>query len=129
MKIDKMGWIEGSWKSSGEKITIQETWTRNGAHSMMAVASIYEQDKIILFEVCTITEEKGTLILRIRHFDNQLNAWEEKNSPKLLPLIKAEKNRIYFHGYTFEKNGKDQMTLYIQSTPKDQILTIPYVRI
>ncbi|MEZ4935977.1 MAG: DUF6265 family protein [Crocinitomicaceae bacterium] len=128
MNISKMGWIEGNWKSSGEKITIQENWSRNGAYSMMAVASIYEQNKIIMFEICTITQEKGTLILRIRHFDSHLKAWEEKDQPKVLPLIKEEKNRIYFHGYTFEKTAKDQLTLYIQSNPSDQLLTIPYVK-
>lgn len=128
MKINKMGWLEGNWKSKGKKISIQESWTRNGAHSMMCVASIYESNSIILFEICTITEENGSLILRIRHFDAGLQAWEEKDKPLEKQLIKAAKNRIYFDGYTFEKTGKDQMTLFIQSKPENEMLTIPYVR-
>ena len=123
-----MGWLEGNWKSSGQEITIQESWIRNGAYSMMCVASILENNEIILFEICTITEEEGTLVLRIRHFDKKLNAWEDKKTPLEKKLVKIEKNRFYFDGYTFEKTDKDQITLFIQSKPEDQLLTIPYIR-
>ncbi len=129
IKITKMGWLEGNWKSKGKEISIQESWTRNGAHSMMGVASIYERDKIILFEICTITEEEGTLILRLRHFSDQLKAWEEKDKPIEKKLLKIENSKFYFDGYTFEKVSKDEIKIHIQSNEADEKLTIPYIRI
>jgi hypothetical protein len=127
-KITKVSWLEGNWKSGGKTLNIQESWVRSGNNSMMAVANVYERAKIIFFEICTITEEEGSLVLRIRHFDAQLKAWEEKEKPREFRLVAMEKNFIYFDGYTFENVDKGHMTLHIQSKNDQEKLTIPYVK-
>lgn len=114
--IDKMNWILGDWSANNSK-------------SLMGVASIYSKDNIVLFEILSITEEEGKLYLRLRHFDSKMNAWEEKDQPKTLPLLKVKGNKYFFHGYTFEKIGKDQFKVWIQSDEKDNLITITYNRI
>lgn len=127
--IDKMNWILGDWSATLDNSTVKESWSANNSKSLMGVASIYSKDNIVLFEILSITEEEGKLYLRLRHFDSKMNAWEEKDQPKTLPLLKVKGNKYLFHGYTFEKIGKDQFKVWIQSDEKDNLITITYNRI
>ena len=71
-------------------------------------------DEVVQFyELCTITEENRSLLLRIKHFDKDLKGWEEKNESIEFPLVKIEKNKVYFDGLTFEKLNEDALNIYV----------------
>jgi len=65
------------------------------------------------YELCTITEENESLLLRIKHFDKDLKGWEEKDQSIEFPLVKIEKNKVYFDGLTFEKINEDELNIYV----------------
>ena len=128
-KIEDIKWIEGNWIQKNTPFLIEETWVKNNSSSMMGIAKVSENGKVLFFEICTITEENGSLVLRIRHYDEHLNAAEEKDKPLECKLVEITSDKAYFNGFTFEKLDNDQIRLQIKSQKEDDLLTLTYTRI
>jgi hypothetical protein len=41
-----------------------------------------------------------------------LQGWEEKDEVRSFKVVKVEKNRVYFEGFTFEKVGGNEVNIY-----------------
>ena len=76
-------------------------------------------EQVSFYEIETITEENGTLILRLKHFHANLKGWEEKDETVDFPLVKLEANRALFDGLTFEKISDDEMNIYVMIENND----------
>ena len=79
----------------------------------MATFRLIVDNKVSFYEIETITEENGTLILRLKHFHSDLKGWEEKDETIDFPLVKLEADRAYFEGLTFEKISDNEMNVYV----------------
>jgi len=69
--------------------------------------------------LCTISEENNTLMMRLKHFNSKLIGWEDKDKSIDFPLVKMEKNKIYFDGLTFERISDMKITIYVVLPSKD----------
>jgi len=58
------------------------------------------QEKVHFFELLTIEEESGSLVMRIKHFNPGLKGWEEKDDCVTLDLVAllAERATWYMRG-------------------------------
>ena len=86
---------------------------------MMGMFKLVVRGRIQFYEMMTITEEKGTLILRLKHFESDMKGWEEKNETIDFPLVKIYDDLVFFDQYTFEKTGEDELTVYLVIEDKD----------
>jgi hypothetical protein len=78
-----------------------------------------ENGAIRFCEIAAIVETNGSLEFRLRHFNADLTAWEEKNVVRAFPLIKVADGELYFDGMTYKKNGQDTVTVYLAIKGKD----------
>ena len=129
-KINDVAWIQGNWQAELFGKTVEEIWSKPSSKTMMSVAKLHTENKIEFYEICTISEENESLILRIRHFDSNLNAWEEKNKAMEFKLIEITPKFVYFDGYTFEKVDENKMNIHllIESEKDNKEITINYFR-
>ena len=65
-------------------------------------------------ELMTISEEEGTLRLRIKHFGPQMKGWEEKDKSVEFRFLGLEKNKVLFDGLIFERVSKKKMNVYVK---------------
>ena len=79
----------------------------------MCAFKLVVDGKIKFYELCTITEENNSLILKIKHFNSDLKGWEDKDKSAEFPLVKITKNRVYFDEFTFEKISADEINIYV----------------
>jgi hypothetical protein len=101
--IQDVAWIAGHYACEALGGTAEEIWLPPRAGAMLATFRMIRDDKPSFYEIATISEENGSLMLRILHFDAALHGWEkEKNGPQQFPLVKLEKGKAYFSGFTFE---------------------------
>lgn len=118
-EIEDIAWIAGSWVGEAFGGLSEEIWSDPVAGSMMGMYRSVTRGKVGFYEILTITEENGSLILRLKHFHPDLKGWEEKGVTVDFPLVKVEKNAVWFEGYTFVKESKNEFNVYLAQSGGD----------
>lgn len=111
--IEDVAWISGHWQGEAFGGITEEIWSPPMGNSMMCVFSLINDGKVDFYEIETITEEQGSLILRLKHFHGNLKGWEEKDETVDFPLVKIEGKKAYFEGMTFERISHQEMNIYV----------------
>jgi Domain of unknown function (DUF6265) len=81
--VQSLSFMCGCWitKAPSGDGAIEENWTRAIGNSMVGTCRFIERQQARMFELLTIEDSSSSPVMRIRHFDAQLNAREEKSSP------------------------------------------------
>ena len=118
--LDEVSWIQGHWQGEAFGGITEEIWSPPLGNSMMCAFKLVVNDKVKFYEIVSLTETEGTLMLRLKHFHGDLKGWEEKDVTVDFPLVKLENNKAYFDGFTFEKVTEDEMNIYVVVSNKDK---------
>lgn len=126
-----MDFISGHWKGEAFGGITQEIWSPPLAGSIMCTFKLVVNGQVQFYEICTISEENHSLVLRIKHFDGQLKGWEEKDEVVEFKLVKIEEGKIYFDQFTFEHISDDEINIYvvIQDSGKESEVKFNYRKI
>jgi len=127
--IEDVAWIAGHWRGEAFGGITEEIWSPPIGNAMVASFRLVVDDKVSFYEIETITEENGSLILRLKHFHGNLVGWEEKDETVDFPLVKVERNKAYFDGMTFEKVSDTELNVYVVIEDQDgnkQEMKFPY---
>ena len=117
--IQDMKPLAGTWRGEGLGGTVEEVYSQPQDSVMMGMFRFLEKGKTNFYEFITVSEENGTLIVRLKHFNADLKGWEEKDKTVDFRFVKKEKNRMYFEGQTFEFIGKNKLKIYVAIGQKD----------
>lgn len=129
--LSSIRWIEGHWRGEAFGGLTEEIWTPPLGGSMMCAFKLVVNGKVKFYELVTITEEAGSLVLRLKHFHSTLKGWEEKDKTIDFWLVKVTDNKVYFDEFTFERIGENKMNIYIviQSGGKSEEVKFSYERV
>jgi hypothetical protein len=111
--ITQLAWIAGHWQGEALGGICQEYWVSPQANSMIGMFRLLRNDQIAFYEFLVIVEEAGSLVLKVKHFDSDLEGWEEKDESTLFPLVKLTGNEVFFDGLTFRQTGSDSLTVFV----------------
>jgi Domain of unknown function (DUF6265)/WD40-like Beta Propeller Repeat len=118
-KLENIAWISGNWKGEAFGGLTEENWSEPSGGSMMATFKLINDGKISFYEIIIIREINNTLILQLKHFNNDLKGWETKDDTVDFPLIEITSSKVIFEGMTFEKVSDKQMNVYVDMHNKD----------
>ncbi len=93
-----VAWLAGGWVVEKGETYSEEWWSAPSGDSMVGAWRLSLSGRAKLFELLTLMEEEGRVVLRIRHFDAKGVAWEEKDRPLVLPLVEKGTRRAVFEG-------------------------------
>ena len=130
--IQQVAWLEGHWKADALGGIAEEYWSAPAGNAMMGMFRLLRDDRTIFYEIFTITEEAGSLLLRIKHFHPDLKGWEEKDDTVDFPLVKITEDGAWFDGLTMLKKDEDNLMVYVRSESRDGTvseLMFPYQRV
>ena len=111
--IADMAWYAGHWTGEGLGGFNEEIWSPPRNSAMMGMYRMQKDTKIVFYELLTLLEENGSLLLRLKHFNPNLTGWEEKDKTIDFPLVAKKDGMLYFDGMTFKPEGKDAVTVYL----------------
>lgn len=117
--LSEIDWLQGHWQGEAFGGITEEMWSPPLGKSMMCAFKLVVNNQVKFYEITTITEENGTLMLRLKHFHNDLKGWEEKDVTQDFRLVKVAQNRIYFEGFTFERISKNELNMYVMTGNAD----------
>ena len=125
--IQQVSWITGQWKGEAFGGITEENWSEPSGGSMMATFKLISDGKVSFYEIETISEVNNSLLLRLKHFNNELKGWETKDETLDFPLIRVTKNKAIFEGMVFESVDENTMVVYVAIQQKDgTTVTIPF---
>lgn len=112
-ELRQVEWIAGHWRGEAFGGIAEEIWTSPLGNSMMGAFKLVVDSKVAFYEIETIVEENGTLILRLKHFHGDLKGWEEKDETVDFRLVKIAKDKVWFDGFTIERVSDDEINMYV----------------
>jgi hypothetical protein len=108
-RVEDLSWAVGNWEGEGIEGPAREIYFRPMGGQMAGHFTQTRGDGIWFYEIVTIVERSGSLVYRLRHFNADLTAWEERNVVREFPLVAREGNAFYFDGLTIRPDGPDHM--------------------
>lgn len=112
-------WLVGDWRGTGLGAEVQDIWSVPMGGAMLGASRVVRDGKVIFYEILTIAEENGSLLLRLKHFNPDLKGWEEKDETRDFPLVRVTPDALWFDGMTFRRLGDDEIQVWVAIGAKD----------
>ncbi len=119
-KLENISWISGNWTAEAFGGIAEENWSEPNGDSMMASFRVIRDGKVMFYEIEIIRQLEDSLVLQLKHFNNDLVGWEEKAETVDFPLIAVYPDKVVFDGMSFEKTGKKTMTVTVAMDNDDK---------
>ena len=111
--LDAVAWIAGSWTGEAFGGTFEEAWNSPSGGSMVGMFKHLSDGKVNFYELMLFVEEGGSLSFKVRHFNTDFTAWEDKDEDVTMPFVKAEENAVHFSGISFYRISDDEMHAWL----------------
>ena len=129
-QLSDMNWMVGSWAGEGFGASLQETYSDQAGGQMPGHFSIVADGKPGMYEFVMIAQVGPSLEYRVRHFNPDMTAWEDKATFIRFPLVERVGDTWYFDGLTIRRTGPDSAEHVVRVGHKggkteDAVLEIP----
>ena len=116
--IADASWLPGRWVGEGLGGTIEETWAPAAGGQMVGYFQLVKDGKPVFYELMLLDASPKGLRMRVKHFNADFTAWEDKAGWHSFEPVAAEPNVLKFNGLTLERKG-DEMTIVVTLKQKD----------
>jgi hypothetical protein len=111
--IADAAWLEGRWVGEGLGAVAEEVWLPPASGAMAGVFRLVREGQIEFYEILTLVEEHGSLMLRLKHFDPALVGWEEREESVEFPLVRTSGRTLWFDGLTMRLVAPDELRIWV----------------
>ncbi len=108
-----VAWLVGSWAGPAFGGTAEEVWNPPSAGSMVGMFKLIHGEEVSFYELLLIVEEERTLNLKVKHFNSDLSAWEDKEDYINFRFIGVDEDAIHFSGVSFYRISADEIHVYL----------------
>ena len=115
------GWLVGSWAGTAFGQRFEQVWSSPSAGSMVGTFKLMDGDTVSFYEILLLTVDDGTLSLKVKHFNPDFSAWEEKADFVHFRLVKFGADELHFSGLSFYRRDDDNIDGYIVMRSGDEV--------
>ncbi|MEJ2128422.1 MAG: DUF6265 family protein [Woeseiaceae bacterium] len=119
--LDDVSLLVGNWSGDAFGQTFEEHWNPPSGGSMIGFFKLMNGDEVSFYELLLLVEEEDSLSLKVRHFNPDFTAWEEKQDYVNFRYIMSDDNAVHFSGISFYRVDDDNMIAYIVFRNGDEI--------
>ena len=116
-----VSWLVGSWTGTAFEGSFEEVWNPPSAGTMVGMFKLMKNGEVEFYEILLLTEEEGSLNLKVKHFNPDFSAWEEKHDYVNFRLVGIEENAIHFSGISFYRIDDEKMYAYLALSNGDKV--------
>lgn len=125
--IDDAAMLIGAWSGTAFGQRFEETWNAPSAGTMVGMFKLFGDDGVSFYELMLLTEEEGTLFLKVKHFNPDFSAWEDKADHVTFKLVRKADDELHFGGLSFYRRDADRIDGYIVMRNGDEVTEHPLV--
>ena len=111
--LTDVAWLTGSWEGAAFGGRVEEVWAPASGGTMVGLFKLLTDGRPTMYEIAWISEEGGSLTLKLKHFHADFTAWEEKDELISFPLISVSEDAVHFDRLTFRRQGDDGIVAYL----------------
>lgn len=119
--LEDASWLVGAWSGTAFGQKFEEVWNAPSAGSMIGLFKLYGDEGVSFYELLELRVEDGTLSLKVKHFNADFTAWEEKPDFVNFQLVKVEDDALHFGGLSFYRRSDDSIDGYIVMRNDDEL--------
>jgi hypothetical protein len=119
--IADIAWLQGHWRGTALGGDTEEMWMPPQHGVMLGMYRLIRNGAPVFYELLTMSEEQGSLVLNLKHFEPNLTSWEEKAESRRFKLVAKEPGIMYFEGMTFIRSSDDTVTVYVAIQRGEQV--------
>lgn len=119
--LDAASWLVGSWTGTAFGQTFEEEWSAPSAGSMVGTFKLMDGDTVSFYELLMLSVDDGRLSLKVKHFNADFTAWEDKQDFIDFKLVALDDNELHFHGLSFYRRDADAIDAYIVMQSDDGV--------
>ena len=119
--LEDASWLVGSWTGTGFGQNFEEVWNPPSAGSMVGMFKLMNDEGVSFYEILLLTVEDETLSLKVKHFNADFTAWEEKADYVNFRLVAMEDDALHFGGISFYRRDADTIDGYIVMRNGDSV--------
>lgn len=116
--IEDASWLAGRWIGEGLGGQIEETWAPAAGGQMIGHFQMVKDGKPQFYEIMLLDAQAPAFRLRVKHFNADFTAWEDKGEWHSFVPISAAPNQLRFKGLTFDRSG-DELTIVVTLKQRD----------
>ena len=113
--------LVGSWAGTAFGGTLEAARNPPSAGSMVGLFKLMHDGEVSFYEILLLAEEEGTLNLKVKHFNPDFSAWEDKKEHITFRFIKAEEDALHFSGISFYRISDDELHAYVVMRSGDEV--------
>lgn len=128
--LQDASWLVGSFTGTAFGQNFEEVWNGPSAGTMIGLFKLYGDEGLSFYELLELSDADGTLTMKVKHFNADFTAWENKEDFVTFRLVKIEDNALHFGGLSFYRREDGSIDGYIVMR-KDKEITehhMDYVR-
>ena len=119
--LDDAAFLVGRWEGTAFGERLEESWSAPTGGSMVGTFKLFDGDKPAMYEIMLLTVEDGTLSLKVKHFNPDFTAWEDKEDYVNFRLVAKSDGELHFGGLSFYRRSEDQLDGYIVMQNGDDV--------
>lgn len=112
-QLEDVAWMVGSWAGEAFGGTFEEVWNPASVGSMVGMFKVIGDEAVSFYELMLLVEQEGSLSLKVKHFNPDFTAWEDKDDYIHFRLVGIEPDAVHFSGLSFYRVNDDEIHTYI----------------
>lgn len=120
--LEDARWLVGSWAGTAFGQKFEQVWNAPSAGSMIGLFKLHGDDGVSFYELLELRVEDDILSLKVKHFNADFTAWEDKEDYVIFRLVKKDDDALHFGGLSFYRRGDDAMDGYIVMRKDEELV-------
>jgi hypothetical protein len=114
-----LAWLEGTWRGEGLGGVVEESWSAPAGGAMLGMFRLLRAGRPVFYELCLLVEQRGSLLLRVKHFGPDFAGWEERADSVDFPLVRLAPATAWFGGATYHRTSPDALDVWVRIRRRD----------
>ena len=119
--LEDVSWLVGSWTGEAFGGTFEQAWNPPSRGSMVGFFKFMGDETVGFYELLLLVEEEGSLSLKVKHFNPDFSAWEEREEYVDFRFVRADDDVSHFSGISFYRMSKNEIHAWIRMRNGDRI--------
>jgi hypothetical protein len=116
--IADASWLAGRWVGEGLGGRVEETWAPAAGGQMVGHFQLVKDGTPQFYEIMLLDARPTGLRLRVKHFNADFTAWEDKGDWHSFEPISTGPDHLRFDGLRFDRSG-NALTVVVTLKQKD----------
>ena len=124
--LDHAKWLAGRWVGTGMGGEVEEIWSPVSGGQMVGHFRYSREGKVVFYEILLIDMVDAGMRMRVKHFNADFTAWEDKAEWVEFEPISASSEQLKFNGLVLDYDGETMIATLRMRQKDGEVKQVPF---